>query len=316
MSMLWTILVARAPMTAAALALIAGSAQPPPEEAPAQPPAEQRITTPAQEFPPIVVKSGAKPVPQGEFASAEDLLKALEDADRGMRSLTADIVYDKTIATVDARETRSGKLFFRSQGQDRRFAIEFYTFVRSDGTVDDAPRSYVFDGQWLLDKNTREKRFTKKQVVPPGEKFDPLRIGEGPFPIPIGQKRDDILARYTAELLPAEEGVAEKQLPLVKGSYQLRLVPRADRPDLDKFEEIRLWYRADPKKEDGRLLPRMARTVARSPEPGEEGDVSVVRLINVKLNEAISPIVLDTSTPPASEGWDGTVMDFRQAAGR
>jgi len=280
-----------------------------------QTPAEQQVTSPPQEFPPIVVNAPIKPEPGTGFSNADELLVALEDADRGIRTLTADVVYDKTLATVGARETRSGKLYFRNEGIDRRFAIEFYTFVRADGTVDDAPRSYVFDGQWLLDRNTREKRYTKKQVVPPGEKFDPLKIGEGPFPIPIGQKRDDILSRYTAELLAPEDGVEENLRRFVAGSHQLRLVPRADRPDQDKFLEIRLWYRAESR-EDGRLLPRMAKTVAVSPEPGEEGDVSVVRLISVKLNGPISPIVLDTSTPPAKEGWDGVVTDFRSATGR
>ncbi len=298
-------------------------AEPSPSTTPAQAPTEQTVTNPPQEFPPIVVKSPPKPAPGAGFANADELLVSLEDADKGMTSLTAQIVYNKILATVGDKQTRSGRLYFQNAGvQGRRFAIEFDTFVRGDGTVDNDPCLYVFDGQWLLDKNSREKRFSKKQVVPPGQNFDPLKIGEGPFPIPIGQKREDILSRYNAELLPASDGLDPKdpaQKRLIEfvtrtKSVQLRLVPRPDRPDQDRFKEIRLWYA--PEKDGGRLLPCMARTIAVGTEPGENGNESIVRLIDVKLNGAIPPGVLDTSTPPAAEGWDGVVTDFREPAGK
>ena len=62
---------------------------------------------------------------------------------------------------------------------------------------------YAFDGQWVVEKTPADKQFTKRQVVPPGEDFDPLRIGEGPFPVPVGQRKADILDRFDAEILPA-----------------------------------------------------------------------------------------------------------------
>lgn len=306
----------------AALALVVGAPIEAPAGAwsqpPAQPPATQQVTNPPQEFPPITVKAPPRPAPGASFRNADELLVALEDADRGMSSLVAQVVYQKTLVTVGDTQTRSGRLYFVSDRAGRRFAIEFDTFVRGDGTIDNDPQLYIFDGQWLLDKRSRDKRFTKKQVVPPGQKFDPLKIGEGPFPIPVGQKRDDILARYNAELLAPEAGIDpkdRKSLDFVKGAYQLRLVPRPDRPDQDKFKEIRLWYRADAP-DGGRLLPRMARTVAVGAEPGEDGNTSVVRLVNVKVNTPVDPSVIDTSTPPASEGWDGVVTDFRDSAPR
>lgn len=283
------------------------------EKPPAQ---EETLPPPKGPMPPIIVKAPPKPAPGAGFANADELLVTLEDADKGMRTLVADISYDKVLATVGDRQTRLGKLYFDNGvgGAGRRFAIRFdklYTGPREESD----PEIYVFDGQWLLQKHPKAKWYEKRQVVPPGQKFDPLKIGEGPFPIPIGQKRDDILARYNAELLKPEEGLNPKDkdqadlISFVAGSYQLRLVPRADRPDQDKFKEIRLWYRAD---KGGNLLPVMARTIQVSPEPGEDGDESLVRLLNVKLNLEIPPGETDTATPPAAEGWDGQVVDFRE----
>jgi hypothetical protein len=208
---------------------------------------------------------------------------------------------------------------FEAAGEGkRRFAILFETRVFGTRLEDD-PQWFIFDGQWLLEKQPKQKTYTKRQVVPPGQPFDPLKIGEGPFPIPIGQKRADIVARYSVELLAPDAGldVADtdnaKLAEFTKGCYQLRLVPRADRPDRDRFSEIRLWYREEVE-DGGRMLPRAARTIAVGAEDGEEGDLSIVRLINVRVNSEFDRAALDTATPRAEDGWDGQVIDFREPA--
>jgi len=282
----------------------------------------------AQSFtaqPPItkVVPADAKLT---SFTTADELLAALEEADKGLKTLTADLIYDRTFATAGDQQSRKGKLYFvvsgsgdngepkGSETSSRKFAIHFDTIIIG-GRTDTDPRQYIFDGQWLLEKYLKDKRATKRQVVPPGEKFDPLRIGEGPMPIPIGQRRADILGRYSATLLAAGDGLDvndEKDLvEFVAGSYQLKLVPRPERASEEKFTEIRLWYRADA---DGRILPRMAKTInALAGEPGEKGDESLVRLLSVVQNGAIPAGAIDTQIP---DGWDSQTIPFREAATR
>ncbi len=267
--------------------------------------------------------------PLSVFTTADELLAALEEADKGLKTLTADLIYDRTFATAGDQQSRKGKLYFVVSGSgdnggprgsdaassaSRKFAIHFDTIIIG-GRTDTDPRQYIFDGQWLLEKYPKDKRATKRQVVPPGEKFDPLRIGEGPMPIPIGQKRADILGRYAATLLAASDGLdanEEKDLiEFVAGSYQLKLVPRPERASEEKFTEIRLWYRADA---DGRILPRMAKTInALAGEPGDTGDESLVRLLGVVQNGAIPAGAIDTQIP---EGWDSQTIPFREAATR
>ncbi|MDX2016618.1 MAG: hypothetical protein SFY95_03130 [Planctomycetota bacterium] len=250
---------------------------------------------------------GADPT---KIDSVDDLLTALERADEGLKTLTADIVYDKVFDLAGDQQTRRGKVYFEalagqpgSEGtKARRFAIDFDQLIvgGATGRVENERKGYIFDGQWLVERTPGQKQIIKRQVAPPGEKFDPLRIGEGPLPLPIGQKKSDILSRYRAELLPADKDVAEGDKGFVMGSYQLRLVPRPEREREDEFREIRLWYRASG--DGANLLPRMARTRARS------GDETTVRLINVKLNAAIPAEVMDTTTPP---GWDADIRPWR-----
>ncbi len=254
-----------------------------------------------------------QPATQDAIASADDLLRELETADADLRALAADLRYDRTFELAGDRQVRVGRLFFESPpggaGAGRRFAIRFDRLELGD-RLEEETKFYVFDGEWLVEKLPAEKLFFKRQVAPPGSSFDPLRIGQGPLPIPIGQKREDILSRYTADLLPSDDGLDSDALrAFALGAYQLRLVPRAETAADEEFTEVRLWYRrgADAK---GPLLPRMARTI------NHAGDVSVVQLINVKLNaQAEIPAgVMDTASP--GTGWDVQVTEYRGRGAR
>lgn len=307
-----TLLVAKllAGMIAAMGSLAPMPMEPPKDEGkPAvQPPAESpppaigttKVVQPAE---------ASKPGEPLKFADAAALLTALETADKGMKSLAADILYDRLFELEGDRQTRKGTLMFRNSatGTDgkalpRAFAIRF-DWMQAGERLEKRANWYVFDGQWLLESWPDEKRFKRRQLVAPGETYDPLKIGEGPLPIPIGQKKDDILARYTAELLDAASGVEDDmQKQLVANGWQLKLIPKNG--ESDEFREVRLWYRPDA---GGRLLPRMARTVVRS------GDISTVVLTGVKLDADIPEGVLDTAPP---KGFDGEVEEFRRPASK
>lgn len=315
-------------------------AQTPP--APAQPDPNQTPQSIEVQTPPIEIKvrdpnAPAKPTVPGQINNADDLLLALENADADLRTLSADLRYDRTFEIAGDRQVREGKLHFISRPaadpkadpnaparNDRKFSITFTKLIvgpRVRDAKDDPSvmKEYIFDGEWLVEKLPGEspKLFTKRQVVAPGERFDPLRIGEGPMPIPIGQRRQDILDRYSAQLVSADADLDDPDLKkFVADSYQLKLVPRPERMDEDEFREIRLWYRRgapnaagkkpDAKAEPGALLPRMARTINRS------GDESIVQLINVQLNKPIPDTAMDTRTPGPKDGWDIQIIPFRQ----
>lgn len=261
--------------------------------------------------------------PIAGFTTADQLLADLETADADLRALQADIRYTRDFAIAGDTQVRTGTLWFqdvtesakveKGAARKRRFAIQFDKLSFGD-REENQTQIYNFDGEWLVERFPGEKRMVKRQVVRPGESFDPLKIGEGPLPIPIGQKKDDILARYDATLLPPEDGFDEmpavrmKELTqMAEGCVQLMLTPRAERADTDDFKEIRLWYRRQPlaNGKEGRLLPRIAKTENRA------GDISVVQLLRVKTNDqvAIDASKFDTTTPPT--GWDVVVQPFR-----
>ncbi|MCH8270997.1 MAG: hypothetical protein IH985_07275 [Planctomycetes bacterium] len=254
-----------------------------------------------------------------EFASADELLDALETADADLSFLTAEISYTKTSQFLGDRQVRLGDMQFVRQLLEsvptrRTFGVRFEKFFIGN-IAEDEVKIYIFDGHWFVEKLPGQKLIIKREVVRPGEMADPLRIGEGPFPIPIGQKKADILERFEAELLvhddgltldPNEEHAAEDMkaarnlVMFTRGSYQLRLTPHDAWIDTIDLKEIRLWY---TRSEDGRLLPRMARTV------DFDGDISVIQLINVKINDkdSIDPTLMSTDVP---EGWNAQIREW------
>ena len=240
--------------------------------------------------------------------TADALLTRLEKSDEKLSSIQAEVVYDKIMVIAGDRQIRAGKLFFENKAdaatgeKHRRFAITFEGKRQLGVKVETKQQHYIFDGEWLIEKLVADKQIIKRQVVKPGEKFDPLKIGEGPMPIPIGQKKEDITARYDVTLVAATDGLEDESLKeFVEGAWQLKLVPKvgADR----NFKEIRLWYREESKLDGKPVLPRMARTV------DSADDVSLVQLIKLKINETLDETQFDSNLPDAS--WSVAVHPYR-----
>jgi hypothetical protein len=249
------------------------------------------------------------------LSSADDVLRALELSDQGLTTFQASVRYDQVFELQGDRQIRDGTLSFEApSGKARRFGVRFTRFRVGD-VIHDEDLSLTFDGRWLYEKSMAKKQFITREIVAEGENSDPLRLGQGPFPLPIGQKRDDILARFDVTLLGAIEELAAHETSeqaaleeFVKGCVQLKLLPKADQLASTgmKFKEIRLWYRigddaagrAEAAPAKLRLLPRLARTIS------SEGNVSFVQLVKIRANQPLDTGALDTSVPQDDAGWD------------
>jgi hypothetical protein len=259
---------------------------------------------PAAEVAEVAAGPGAAVV----FPDADALLLALEKADVGLVSFEAHIQYDRRFELQGDQHIRRGEIYYKAEvkGDGGGGAVEPAVFavkfneLQIDETKRPEEQAFIFDGEWFIERNDAAKRFIKRQVALPGERINPLRLGEGPFPIPIGQKRVDILARYEAKLVPVEDGLKDEPdyAAAVAGATQIVLTPRAEFGK-DEFREIRLWYRSEGEGAKARLLPRLAQTLNR------QGDVSFVLLVGMKVNGADFPgQIVNVDEPPAGQGWE------------
>lgn len=245
--------------------------------------------------------------PSRPITNAKELLSALETADRGIETLQAGIRYIRRMVLQGDEQIRQGELYFRQapspeRGRaERTFAVRFTHLVVGRRFEEDR-QDWIFDGEWLIERRPSERQYVARQIAPPGENIDPLRLGEGPLPIPIGQRAADVLERYDAELVNAHAGIENESSSLnnfVNGSWQLRLTPKSQNDADNEFQEIRLWYEKET------LLPRLAKTINRS------GDEAFVQLITLRVNEPIRENVFTIEPPSEKEGWDIEIREHR-----
>lgn len=254
--------------------------------------------------------SAPAPAPAGgRFANAEELLQALETADKDLRTFTAKIQYTKVLPDIQGAgvHLRRGMIWFRSDPAPvshnaeagkpaprprRQFEVIFDTLVL-DGKKREEKEQWVFDGEWLVEKQENIKQFIKRRVIKPGEDRDPLRIGEGPFPIPIGQRRADVLANFDAELVASLDGLPDNEAlrALLADNYQLRLKPKAGTRQARDFRVIQMWYRPSD------LMPVFASTTNTDDSRAE------VFLLGQKRNVEIETGRFSVQPPPPDSGW-------------
>lgn len=242
---------------------------------------------------------------QTEFDAPIDLLRAIETADAGLRTFQARLHYIRTFALAGDEQVREGYLYLDMGEPDtetpkRRFAVRFDTLTVGSRRRNETQR-FIFDGLYLTEIIEEDKQFNKRQIARPGDRFDPLAIGEGPFPVPIGQPAADVAARFDTALRPAAEGLegdgrkrALRAYADFHGFQQLLLVPRPGTELEEDFEEIRIWYDV---RTENYLLPAIVKTTDTA------GDQSLIVLTRPLVNETTPDEAFDIRIPDTTEGW-------------
>ncbi|MGH7131822.1 MAG: LolA family protein [Phycisphaerales bacterium] len=275
--------------------------------APAQPPAAPAATAPAT---PEDGKPALKMEVQTQAVDpkVDDLLTRLETADKELKSLTANIKFFKVFPAGPlggGMHQRDGTLKFgrRVDGagvKRRMFVVQFDSLVM-DSKLRKETKQYVFDGEVLIERTPDEKNFHRQRLVAPGADVDPLRLGQGrvQFPMPLGQKKADMVAVFTITTPPALENVPNtpSMQQMLADAIQVRLVPIKNTVQARDFVEIRIWYRPSD------LLPLFAQAV------NTDGSKAEVLLEDLKPNVEIPAAAFDTKAPDPKEGWQGTNKD-------
>ncbi len=121
------------------------------------------------------------------------------------------------------------------------FAI-FFDFAIVGRRKERHPKHIIFRDGWLVEIDHENRQFVKRQVVAPGEDVDPLRLGEGPIPLPIDQTRESVLSRFDVSLIDLPE---DGPLARLRGGADvdgLHLVPKAGAPVAKDFASVDLFF--------------------------------------------------------------------------
>ncbi len=207
-------------------------------------------------------------------SNAEIWLEAIEQRAREIKTLTAEVAYDRYQQLKGDEQHRFGTLAYQA-GQPARFMIHFDRMI-DNGRKRRQDERWIFDGFWLAQRNDKDKILIRYQLVRHGRPpKDALELGTGPLLLPLNMKKEVVLSRYDVTVQ------VEEQL-------HLHLVPR-DSAQM-KLTEIDLWYDLDT------LLPQRFRSLE-----GGSGYESIAHLKEVVLNEELNDVSFDTTKPPRGQ---------------
>ncbi len=219
--------------------------------------------------------------------TVEKWLCRLDERGKTLRSFTANIRMTVHHLRTDEKDINIGRIWYQTTKTGARFDIHFNMLV-VDGAIArrHADHDIVFDGRWLIDRDGAAKIYRKIELAPPGRKYDPLKLGQGPIPIPIGQNPAEVEKHFVVTSATPGKGNT--------GLIHLILVPRD--PKAFTFRRIELWI--DPKLD---LPVRILRI-----DPDSTPTLAVLTKVSVnrpmKHNFHVSP-------PPADAGW---TVDIRK----
>lgn len=201
---------------------------------------------PSEPSAPIAATAPATPAPGAQrFADADALLMAVERSSDSLRDFRANITLETTDDVTGDTERRLGQLVFvQEEGKPttRRFAVVFEKFIDGSGRMDERPVRYIYADGWLTEADFKQRTLVRRQLARAGEQYDPLKPGEGPVPLPIGQRRADVLARFDASLAVAPHSalLQKSNRPMIG----VCLKPKPGMADRD-LVEASVWYDAE-----------------------------------------------------------------------
>lgn len=167
-------------------------------------------------------------------SSTDEILDRLHEVGRDLKSFTVKVVLREKDTVAQDTWSRSGEAVYEQKANgDARLRMSFTIRVQ-DGVTQQQRHDYLLENGWLVERDTPRKQERKQQILRPGEKANLLKLGEGPFPLPIGQPREDVYRDFeVAKVAVGEDAPAN--------TTHVLLTPKAGTRFERKFKTIDVW---------------------------------------------------------------------------
>jgi outer membrane lipoprotein-sorting protein len=244
-------------------------------------------------FAPCTLAPADPPATQPQLtadSTLDDVLDALDARGKNLQDFSAAVKLSSVDNSIGSSTAETGKVLYRRKPDgDARIRVAFNIF--DDGSkIMPQDHQYTLDGGWLVERNYDKKQEIRRQVFKPGQKMDPLKLGEGPFPLPIGQNKQDVKNLFVAaKIAPAPDDPA--------GTLHVQLTPKPGTSLARKFQSIDVWV------DTATAMPRRIQTQENGSPITKVTDLSDVR-INAGLQDK------DFAEPDLPAGWETTSESY------
>jgi len=223
-------------------------------------------------------------------SSTDEVLDALDQVGQGLKDFDAKVSMGEEDSVQGGGFKRTGRVSYRVTGEGNASVHVVFDRRIVGSKAQDKKVEYLLADGWLTDRDYDRKVEIRRQVIKPGQKVNLLKLGEGPFPLPIGQKREEVLKLFDVKKIPAA-----KEDPA--GSAHLELSPKQGTSFDRKFKTIDVWV--DSKSH----FPVRIETFDKNETTTRTTDLSDVR-VNPGLKDA------DFELPKIDDHWQSTQEDY------
>jgi outer membrane lipoprotein-sorting protein len=186
---------------------------------------------------PLINPVGAAADKGASNGGIDGVLQQLEGAGKNLKDFSAKLKLTETDNALGTSTVRVGNVWFKKNA-DGSARIHVLFNMRIDpethrGYPNDKVE-YLLDGPTLIDRNYQTKNEVKRQVLKPGQKMDLFKLGEGPFPLPIGQDPKDVHQQFDVkQIAPDKDDPAN--------TIHLELTPKPGTELARKFHSLDVW---------------------------------------------------------------------------
>jgi outer membrane lipoprotein-sorting protein len=229
-----------------------------------------------------------QPQALSQKSTVDEILDALDARGKDLQDFSAKVVLTAMDNSSGEMRINTGTTIFQRKGaDDARIRV---TFIQQqvDDKILSADHQYILDNGILDDRDYKKKRENILHVLKPGEKLDLFKLGQGPFPLPLGQKKEDVHALFQVDKIDPDPADPPK-------TVHLRLTPKEKTTFAKTYHTIDIWV------DTATGMPSRIQTVDLSQSTTKTAD-----LLDVKLNTGIGDKdFVQPPMPPDSDIAEG-----------
>lgn len=216
-------------------------------------------------------------------SNVDQILNALDVRGKTLSDFVADVSLTREDTVGGSSTVLKGKVSFQRKGpEDGRILVVFLQKISNDQIIPEDHR-YLLDNGWFTERDAEVQKEIRRQVLKPGEKFDPLKLGEGLFPLPIGQDPAEVHRIFEVTKVPP----AKDDPP---NTVHVQLTPKAGTQYARDFSTIDVWISL------ANDMPIRIQTVDVNQTTMQTADLS-----NIRINAGLK--ASDFELPPLPSGW-------------
>jgi hypothetical protein len=181
--------------------------------------------------------NGATGAPAGTLSvdsPVDDVLDALDKRGDEMKDFTAVVTLADTDTAIGNETKLTGHIWMqRLPGDDARVRVNFDRREVNEKVTSER-QEFMLAGGMFTERNYVDRKEVRRQVLKPGQKMNLLKLGEGPFPLPLGQDKADVHRMFDVSKLPPAEGDPG-------GTIHVQLKPKPSSQFERRFATIDFW---------------------------------------------------------------------------